>query len=68
MCNNYHEGRGGGLKNQMGGELSKNNAKMGGGAQIKIALITGGPNFHFMSSTFALNCENASTCIVKQEM
>ena len=40
--------REGGLKNQMrGGGLSKNNAKMGGGAQIKIALITctGGPSF-----------------------
>ena len=40
------------------GELSKNNAKMrgGGGAEIKITLITGGPKFHYMSSTFALNC------------
>ena len=58
----------GGLKTRLGGGLSKNNAKWGGGAQIKITLITGGPNFHFMSSTFAINCKNASTCFVKQEM
>ena len=37
-----------------------------GGGGINIILITGGPNFHFMSCTFALNCKSNSACIVKQ--
>ena len=36
------------------GAVSKNNVKIGG-AQIKITLITGGPNFNFISCHFALN-------------
>ena len=50
-----------------GGVLSKNNAKIGG-LKFKLLLLQGGPNFHFMSCAFALNCKNNSTCIVKQEM
>ena len=49
-----------GTKNQKRGEksaLSENNDKIRGGAQIKITLITGGLNFHFMSCAFALNCK-----------
>ena len=48
------------------GALSKNNAKIGG-LKLKLLLLQGGPNFHFMSCTFVLNCKNNSTCIVKQE-
>ena len=48
------------------GTLSKNNAKIGG-LKLKLLLLQGGPNFHFMSCTFVLNCMNNSTCIVKRE-
>ena len=54
----------------VGGALSKNNAKMGRGVglKLKILLLQGGANFHFMSCAFALNCLYNSTCIVEQEM
>ena len=48
------------------GTLSKNNSKIGG-LKLKLLLLQGGPNFHFMSCTFVLNCMNNSTCIVKRE-
>ena len=48
------------------GALSKNNATIGG-LKLKLLLLQGGPNFHFMSCTIVLNCKNNSTCIVKQE-
>ena len=59
--------RRGAKANRRWGLSIKNNTKIAG-LKLKLLSLQGGPNFHFMSCAFALNCKNNFSCIVKQEI
>ena len=48
--------RRGAKENRRGGLSIKNNTKIAG-LKLKLLSLQGGPNFHFMSCAFALNCK-----------